>query len=126
MTNLSFEFRGSGFSYLWLLIWTTLLSFITLGLFFPWAYSAQQRWIASNTYVNGQPLTFQGTGLGFLGNWLLIMLLTLLTFGLYTPWAYCQLKRWETDNTCLDTTVSLTNTHSTSTNQLAIEDIVAT
>lgn len=48
-----FEFDGSGFGYLWLCIWTTVLTVITCGLFFPWAYSAQQRWICSNTYVNG-------------------------------------------------------------------------
>lgn len=46
-----FEFDGSGFGYLWLCIWTTVLTVITCGLFFPWAYSAQQRWICSNTYL---------------------------------------------------------------------------
>lgn len=35
-----FEFDGSGFGYLWLCIWTTVLTVITCGLFFPWAYSA--------------------------------------------------------------------------------------
>ena len=34
-----FEFDGSGFGYLWLCIWTTVLTVITCGLFFPWAYS---------------------------------------------------------------------------------------
>lgn len=60
-----FEFDGSGFGYLWLCIWTTVLTVITCGLFFPWAYSAQQRWICSNTYVNGRQLRFEGTGFGF-------------------------------------------------------------
>ena len=95
----TFEFRGTGFGYLWLVIWTSFVSVITLGLFFPWAYSAQQRWIASNTYVCGRQLVFTGTGIGFLGHWILIMILTFITFGLYVPWAYCQVKRWETDNT---------------------------
>lgn len=95
----TFEFRGTGFGYLWLVIWTSFVSIITLGLFFPWAYSAQQRWIASNTYVCGRQLVFTGTGIGFLGHWILIMILTFITCGLYTPWAYCQVKRWETDNT---------------------------
>ncbi|WP_288183929.1 DUF898 family protein [uncultured Sporomusa sp.] len=96
----TFEFRGTGFGYLWLVIWTSIVSVITLGLYFPWAYSAQQRWIADNTYVNGRQLLFTGTGIQFLGHWLLIMVLTFITFGLYVPWAYCQLKRWETENTC--------------------------
>jgi uncharacterized membrane protein YjgN (DUF898 family) len=95
----AFEFRGSGFGYLWLLLWTTVVSVITFGLYFPWAYSAQQRWIAANTYVNGRQLVFNGTGIGFFAHWLIILVLMLITLGCYTPWAYCQLKRWETDNT---------------------------
>ena len=64
-----FEFEGSGFGYLWLCIWTTVLSVITFGLFFPWAYSAQQRWICSNTYVNGRvcALTEQASASSFSG-----------------------------------------------------------
>ena len=80
-----FEFEGSGFGYLWLCIWTTVLSVITFGLFFPWAYSAQQRWICSNTYVNGRQLRFDGTGFGFFFQWLIIMVLTTITFGIYIP-----------------------------------------
>lgn len=94
-----FEFRGSGFGCLWLMLWTFFVSFITLGLFFPWAYSAQQRWIASNTYINGRQLKFAGTGISFFFNWLFIMVLTAITFGIYTPWGYCRLKRWEVENT---------------------------
>lgn len=94
-----FVFEGSGFGYLWLLIWTTILTVITCGLFFPWSYSAQQRWICSNTYVEGRQLEFTGTGLGFFFQWLIILILVTITFGLYTPWGYCQFKRWETENT---------------------------
>lgn len=96
-----FEFRGSGFGYIWLLLWTVLLTLITGGLFFPWAYAAQQRWIAANTYLNGQPLQFVGTGIGFFFQWLLILALSFITVGLYAPWGYCRLKRWEVDNTIL-------------------------
>ena len=35
--NKPFVFVGSGLGYLWLLIWTTVVSIITVGLFFPWA-----------------------------------------------------------------------------------------
>lgn len=94
-----FEFRGSGLGYIWLLLWTTVVSFLTLGLFFPWAYSAQQRWIASNTYIDGRQLVFNGSGLGLLGTWLLILVLSFITLGLYIPWAYCRIKRWEIENT---------------------------
>lgn len=95
----AFEFKGSGISCLWLMLWTFLASLLTLGLFFPWAYSAQQRWVASNTYVNGRQLRFIGTGISFFFNWILILALTFITVGLYTPWGYCRLKEWETHNT---------------------------
>ena len=94
-----FLFEGSGLGYLWLLLWTCLLTVITFGVFFPWAYSAQQRWICSNTYVEGRQLEFTGTGVEFFFQWLLILILVYLTLGLYTPWGYCRLKRWETENT---------------------------
>ncbi|MDO4178070.1 MAG: DUF898 family protein [Phascolarctobacterium sp.] len=94
-----FKFEGSGFGYAWLLIWTTVVSFLTFGLFFPWAYSAQQRWICSNTYVDGRQLKFTGSGMGFFFQWVIIMVLTSITCGLYAPWGYCQFKRWETENT---------------------------
>lgn len=97
-----FQFKGSGFGYFWLLIWTTVVSVITFGLYFPWAYSAQQRWICRNTYVEGRRLRFEGTGIGFFFQRLIIMVLTTITFGLYAPWGYCQFKRWETENTVFD------------------------
>ena len=97
-----FQFKGSGFGYFWLMLWTSVVSVITLGLFFPWAYSAQQRRICSNTYVEGRRLRFEGTGFGFFFQWLLILVLTTITFGIYAPWGYCRFKRWETENTVFD------------------------
>lgn len=94
-----FAFRGSGIGYIWLLLWTSLVSVVTLGLFFPWAYSAQQRWILSNTYIGERQLAFVGSGVGFLWQWLLILVLSTVTLGLFIPWGYCMFKRWETENT---------------------------
>ncbi len=56
-----FEFRGTGFNCLWLFLWTWLLTLLTFGLFFPWAYSAQQRWISEHTFVDQHQLAFHGT-----------------------------------------------------------------
>ena len=98
MNHQRFDFRGTGFSCLWLFIWTWVLTVITFGLFFPCAYSAQQRWISEHTFIGNRQLVFHGTGLGFFGTWLLIMVLTIITFGLYMPWGFCRLKRWQTNN----------------------------
>ena len=93
-----FEFRGSGFGYIWLMLWTAIVTALTFGLFFPWSYSALLRWNKSNTYIGGRQLAFTGSGFGLIGHWLIILFLLVITFGLYTPWAYCQIKRWETEN----------------------------
>ena len=94
-----FQFRGAGLGFLWLVIWTSVVTALTLGLFFPWAFAFQQRWIASNTFIGGRQLAFTGSGLSFLGTWLLIVVLTLITLGVYTPWGYCRFKRWEVEHT---------------------------
>ncbi|SKA70238.1 DUF898 family protein [Desulfobaculum bizertense] len=94
----SFRFEGRGLSYWWLAIWTTVLTVVTFGIYWPWAYSAKQRWIAKNTYVDGKQLVFMGTGAGFFVTWLLIIILSIVTFGLYAPWAACRIKRWQINN----------------------------
>ncbi len=93
-----FSFTGSGLGCFWLLLWTFALTTLTCGLFYPWAYSALQRWQCRHTLVEGRQLAFVGTGMGFFWQWLLIMLFTALTCGLYTPWGYCRLQRWKADN----------------------------
>jgi uncharacterized membrane protein YjgN (DUF898 family) len=98
MTVGNFEFKGTGLGFLWLLIWTTVVTAITFGLFLPWAVSAQMRWIAENTFVTGRKLVFKGTGLGFFGTYILILILTVVTLGLYAPWGCCQFIRWMTNN----------------------------
>ena len=102
MGQTTFEFRGSGLSYFWLALWTTVLTIITGGFFFPWAISAQKRWQARNTYIGGRQLRFRGTGLSFLWQWILIYVLTIVTFGLYIRWAVCRVYRWTTKNTMFE------------------------
>jgi len=99
MAHGRFEFRGTGFGYLWLFIWTFLLTIFTLGIFYPWAYSAQQRWIAAHTLIDGKQLCFKGSGAGIFANWLLIMILSIITLGIYIPWGICRIQRWKTNNT---------------------------
>ena len=98
MAHGKFEFKGTGLGFLWLAVWTSVLTIITIGIFWPWAYSAIQRWIAEQTFIDGRQLCFKGTGVGFFGTWLLIVFLTIITLGIYAPWGYCRMKRWETSN----------------------------
>jgi uncharacterized membrane protein YjgN (DUF898 family) len=93
-----FEFTGTGGSYFWLTLRTGLLTMITLGLYWPAAYAAQQRWIAKNTLIDGKQLVFTGTGMGIFSLWLKILLLSIVTAGIYAPWGWCAIKRWQVSN----------------------------
>lgn len=98
MAHGNFEFNGKGIGCFWLIIWTTVLSVITLGLFFPWAASAGMQWVTKHTMIDGRQLCFKGTGLGYFANWLLILILTLFTLGLYLPWGVCRINKWVINN----------------------------
>lgn len=98
MSHGNFEFRGKGFGYLWLSIWTAVLTIVSFGILWPWAYCARQRWLATHTFIDGRQLVFKGSGLGFFATWLLILLLSVVTLGIYIPWGYCRIMRWQTNN----------------------------
>ncbi len=99
MAHGRFEFKGSGLGYIWLFIWTTFLTLFTLGIFFPWAITAKERWKAAHTYIDGEQLCFKGSGAGFFANWLLILVLSFLTFLIYAPWGAVRIIRWIVGNT---------------------------
>jgi len=98
MATGKFRFTGKGGSYIWLKIWTGILTAITAGLFGPWAYCADQKWIAEHTYINNRQLVFKGTGAGVFGTFLLVFILMVITLGIYAPWGWCRIKRWQTNN----------------------------
>jgi uncharacterized membrane protein YjgN (DUF898 family)/ribosomal protein L40E len=99
MAHGKFEFIGKGSQYLWLLIWTTVLTILTVGIFGPWAIAAQIRWLVSHIKIDGKQLCFKGSGGGYFANWLLMMFLTIITLGIYLPWGIVRLVRWIVSNT---------------------------
>lgn len=99
MAHGNFEFSGTGIGCLWLLIWTTVLTTLTFGLFFPWSASAIMRWATKNVTIDGKQLCFKGTGVGYFGNWLLILIFTVITLGIYIPWGICRINKWAINNT---------------------------
>jgi len=99
MAHGKFEFRGKGGSFFWLFIWTTFLTIITLGIFFPWSIVAQLKWLAANIFIDGKRLCFKGTGGGYVANWILIMVFSIITLGIYIPWGLVRIYRWVLSNT---------------------------
>jgi tetratricopeptide (TPR) repeat protein len=103
MPETNCQFKGTGGQYFGtVLIHLFLLSFITFGIYGPWAIVKLFRLKASHTTINGKPVTFAGTGGQLFGLMLVHGLLTFVTFGLYFPWYICKFFSWRAQNTLVD------------------------
>ena len=101
------EFNGSGRQYLAVfIVHLFILSFITLGIYSPWAWVKLFRLRASHTRINGKSVSFTGTGGDFFLTLLINGLLTLITFGIYWPWASVRISGWRAQHTLVDNTPS--------------------
>ncbi len=60
-----------------------LLSSITLGIYYPWAYCKIRKWVLEHTYCEGRQLTFVGNGAEFFGILIVQFLLVIVTIGIY-------------------------------------------
>jgi uncharacterized membrane protein YjgN (DUF898 family) len=92
--------KGLG-SWLWLMIWTTLVNVITLGIAYPWTMCAVYGWRINNQVVDGHHLCFDGTGAELFGNWIIWWFLTLITFGIYALWIPIKIIQWQSKHTFL-------------------------
>lgn len=91
---LSYEFRGG--PAMEVTVRAILTSVLTLGLGVPWAQVMRYRWIAENTYVNGEPLRFTGTGGQLFRRYVLWGMLCLASFGLYAFLIPSRMRKWRT------------------------------
>lgn len=89
---LDYEFRGGSGVEVKVRGFLTCVS--TFGLGVPWAQVARYRWIAENTYVNGQPLRFTGTGEQLFRQYVKWWLLCFPTFGLFVFFVPSRLRKW--------------------------------
>jgi uncharacterized membrane protein YjgN (DUF898 family) len=76
-----------------------LITTVTLGICFPWAYCMIYSWEAKHTVINGRRLAFDGTAAQLFGKWIVWLLLTVITFGIYSFWLNIKLKKWKVKHT---------------------------
>ena len=82
--------------------WTILgflVTVITLGICYPWAFCMIYRWEAKHTVIEGKRLVFDGTAIQLFGNWIKWFLLTVITIGIYGLWVPIKLKKWKVKHT---------------------------
>ena len=76
-----------------------LVTVITFGICYPWAFTRIYRWEAEHTVIEGRRLRFEGTAMGLFGQWIKWLLLSIITLGIYTFWVNIALKKWKAENT---------------------------
>ena len=97
-TNSS-TFTGSTIEYIGISIATAFLSFFTLFLAMPALVCWSQRWIASNTYIDGRQLRFEGRGGELFGQFLLWVLLSIITLGIFAFFIPVKWQKWIAQHT---------------------------
>ena len=92
-------FDGGLFQLLGWKILGFIVTVITLGICFPWAFCMEYDWEIKHTVINGKRLYFDGTALQLFGNWIKWLLLSIITLGIYGFWVQISLKKWKTKHT---------------------------
>jgi uncharacterized membrane protein YjgN (DUF898 family) len=78
-----FEYRAEWSDLFGVLFVHGLLCFITVWIYYPWAYCKIKKWVLEHTYIGGRRLTFIGSGGELFGILFLQLILTIITFGIY-------------------------------------------
>ncbi len=76
-----------------------LVTAITFGICFPWAFTMMYNWEIKHTVICGKRLQFDGTALQLFGNWIKWWLLSIITLSIYDWWIPIKLKKWKTKHT---------------------------
>lgn len=92
-------FDGGLFQLLGYKILGALVTIVTLGICYPWAFCMVYRWEAKHTVIDGRRLYFTGTAAGLFVQWIKWLLLTFITCGIYSFWLTIKMKQWKTKHT---------------------------
>ena len=76
-----------------------IVTVLTLGICYPWAFTMVYSWEVKHTIINGRRLYFDGKAIQLFGNWIKWFILTVITLGIYSFWLNIKLKQWKTKHT---------------------------
>ncbi|MCH5172445.1 MAG: sn-glycerol-3-phosphate ABC transporter ATP-binding protein UgpC [Erysipelotrichales bacterium] len=83
------------------IVWN-VLTFLTLGIAYPFILCWKKKWYAKHTIYDGKRLSFDGNGEELIGKWLLWMLLTIVTLGIYGLFVPKKILEWEASHTHIE------------------------
>jgi uncharacterized membrane protein YjgN (DUF898 family) len=99
MTNSISSFDGGLGSYVGVQLLAALITFITLGICYPWAVCRVLRWETEHSVIEGRRLKFTGTATGLFGHWIKWLLLSVITLGIYSFWVGIKMRQWKLEHT---------------------------
>ncbi|MFT8878894.1 MAG: DUF898 family protein [Oenococcus sp.] len=76
-----------------------LVTFFTVGICYPWAFTMIYGWQAKHTVIDGHRQHFNGSAVGLFGMWIKWLLLSCITLGIYAFWVHIKLLDWRTRHT---------------------------
>ena len=92
--GIRFSFRGRMAELIKLFVGGSLLTMITLGLYYPIFETKQHGFMVSHSYLGNEKFHFDGRGRDLFGSFLLALLLFLPTLGLYWFWFLAKKDRY--------------------------------
>jgi uncharacterized membrane protein YjgN (DUF898 family) len=93
-SGIRFSFRGQAWDFIKIFGVGSILSTITLGLYFPFFDARRYDFMVSQSYFGNQNFSFDGRGKDLFRPFLLALLLTLPTLGLYWFWYWAKRQRY--------------------------------
>jgi uncharacterized membrane protein YjgN (DUF898 family) len=99
-----FSFRGSVREFIGIFVVGTILTSITLGVYYPVFVTRRQAFMISHSYFGSRKFDFDGRGRTLIGPFVLMLLLFLPTLGLAWFWFSARRHRFFTEHTRFGTT----------------------
>ncbi len=97
--GIRFSFRGSVREFVGIFVAGSILTSLTLGIYYPVFVTRRQAFMVSNAYFGSRKFAFDGHGRALIGSFLLMALLFLPTLGLSWFWFSARRNRFFTEHT---------------------------
>ncbi len=100
--GIRFSFRGPAWDFVKIFIAGSILTSVTLGLYYPFFDTRRHDFMTSHAWFGNRRFRFDGQGRELFGPFLLAMVLVLFTFGLSLFWYWARKRRFFWDHTTVD------------------------
>lgn len=101
--GIRFSFRGQAGDFIKLFARDSVLTLLTLGLYYPWFAVRRHAFMVSNSYFGNERFRFDGHGRELLVPYSLLALLGVPTLGLYSFWFQARKQRYLWQHTAIAT-----------------------